>query len=183
MDNHFEITHCISEWVDNLQEMKYTFFTVYYTLLSCSSSSKISWPGRRYSALFILSSETESPPLETSDSLTRFYDCCCFVTLFLSAVLFLSVKDAFKAPQRSVDKPFRLCVSDVFKGTIIFDTQCLLASQYEVSILCHFSKLKRLLMLHFPPLRPRFRLLCYRKDWGWLYSDWRQDSGYASQWN
>lgn len=24
--------------------------------------------------------------------------------------------DCFKPPQRSVDKPFRLCVSDVFKG-------------------------------------------------------------------
>lgn len=29
---------------------------------------------------------------------------------------FLSPADSFKAPQRSVEKPFRLCVSDVFKG-------------------------------------------------------------------
>lgn len=29
---------------------------------------------------------------------------------------FLSPADSFKPPQRSVEKPFRLCVSDVFKG-------------------------------------------------------------------
>lgn len=28
--------------------------------------------------------------------------------------------DSFKPPQRSVDKPFRLCVADVFKGWLFF---------------------------------------------------------------
>lgn len=28
--------------------------------------------------------------------------------------------DSFKPPQRSVDKPFRLCVADVFKGWLLF---------------------------------------------------------------
>lgn len=32
--------------------------------------------------------------------------------------VFFPSEDAFKAPQRSVDKPFRLCVSDVFKGNV-----------------------------------------------------------------
>lgn len=39
------------------------------------------------------------------------------IVYFLFVVFFPS-EDAFKAPQRSVDKPFRLCVSDVFKGNV-----------------------------------------------------------------
>lgn len=40
-----------------------------------------------------------------------------FRLLHLSSSLFLCLSaDAFKPPQRSVEKPFRLCVSDVFKG-------------------------------------------------------------------
>lgn len=35
--------------------------------------------------------------------------------MFIIIVVVLSA-DQFKAPARSVEKPFRLCVSDVFKG-------------------------------------------------------------------
>lgn len=37
-------------------------------------------------------------------------------SLKLNLALCLFLPDSFKPPQRSIDKPFRLCVSDVFKG-------------------------------------------------------------------
>lgn len=38
------------------------------------------------------------------------------ITFKLSLAILPFFPDSFKPPQRSVDKPFRLCVSDVFKG-------------------------------------------------------------------
>lgn len=52
--------------------------------------------------------------LDSSCYLPAFYR----YSLFTSSLFFSPSKDAFKAPQRSVDKPFRLCVSDVFKGNV-----------------------------------------------------------------
>uniref|UniRef100_A0A4X1VHL0 HBS1-like protein n=1 Tax=Sus scrofa TaxID=9823 RepID=A0A4X1VHL0_PIG len=46
-----------------------------------------------------------------SSELTKWYKGLCL----------LEQIDSFKPPQRSVDKPFRLCVSDVFKGITLHD--------------------------------------------------------------
>uniref|UniRef100_A0A7N8XUC5 HBS1-like protein n=1 Tax=Mastacembelus armatus TaxID=205130 RepID=A0A7N8XUC5_9TELE len=43
------------------------------------------------------------------------------LTSWYSGPSLLEQIDGFKAPQRSVDKPFRLCVSDVFKGITLHD--------------------------------------------------------------
>uniref|UniRef100_A0A672FL42 HBS1-like protein n=1 Tax=Salarias fasciatus TaxID=181472 RepID=A0A672FL42_SALFA len=43
------------------------------------------------------------------------------LTSWYSGLSLLEQIDAFKPPQRSVDKPFRLCVSDVFKGICLHD--------------------------------------------------------------
>lgn len=43
----------------------------------------------------------------------------------LNPAFVLSPIDSFKPPQRSVDKPFRLCVSDVFKGKCCLFHACL----------------------------------------------------------
>lgn len=96
---------------------------------------------------------------------------CCFFLLISSSFDFLFTwpVDAFKPPQRCTDKPFRLCVSDVFKG------EC----QSSVIVDTSVSILKILLILS----RPGLGLLCNWEDWGWFCSDWWQDTGNASQWN
>ncbi|TRY86995.1 hypothetical protein DNTS_009106 [Danionella cerebrum] len=43
------------------------------------------------------------------------------LTAWYSGPCLLEQIDAFKPPQRSVEKPFRLCVSDVFKGITLHD--------------------------------------------------------------
>lgn len=56
--------------------------------------------------------------LITFTNLTGFHSLLPLFT-FPHPILFSVLsKDAFKAPQRSVEKPFRLCVSDVYKGKV-----------------------------------------------------------------
>lgn len=72
-----------------------------------------------------------------------------FLPLFCVLYFSFSPADAFKPPQRSIDKPFRLCVSDVFKGKSHW---CILSKSICDFIripFIYFSKPNRLLMLHF----------------------------------
>lgn len=61
--------------------------------------------------------EHDSPPMVTGQ-LMLFTSILPLLIVYFLFVVFFPSEDAFKAPQRSVDKPFRLCVSDVFKGNV-----------------------------------------------------------------
>uniref|UniRef100_A0A8C6U7A9 HBS1-like protein n=1 Tax=Neogobius melanostomus TaxID=47308 RepID=A0A8C6U7A9_9GOBI len=73
--------------------------------------------------------------------------------------------DAFKPPQRSVDKPFRLCVSDVFKGAVAAAWTCQMVFALCFHEVCVY--------------RPGFRLLCHREDRGWAL-DWAAAGDHVS---
>lgn len=61
--------------------------------------------------------EHDSPAMVTGQ-LMLFTSILPLLIVYFLFVVFFPSEDAFKAPQRSVDKPFRLCVSDVFKGNV-----------------------------------------------------------------
>lgn len=87
--------------------------------------------------------EDDSPPMVTRQLII--YQHLLLLIVYFLFVFLPPSEDAFKAPQRSVDKPFRLCVSDVFKGKIKNDHGLLFSFHFLNFTLIAES----LLMLHF----------------------------------
>lgn len=109
---------------------------------------------------------------------TNFFPFFFFFLLFvLCPGFFLSPTDAFKPPQRSIDKPFRLCVSDVFKGrsrwrplserTGVLFTSLFISPHTETKENCWCCIFSPQTRVQASVLRERLRLVIFRLETGY----------------